>query len=302
MDSPLDGLGKINKTPISYYGGKQSMTKLILSLLPKHNLYCEPFVGGAAIFFAKESSAVEVINNLNGDVVNFYQVCKLQFTQLSKLIQATPHSRKIHIETAAILKNNTEKDAVKRAWAFWVQTNMSFSSRVFGGYGYERKSNGFSKTIFNKKRAFTKKICDRLDLVDIECNDALTVIKSRDTRDSFFYVDPPYFNSDMGHYRGYTEKDFVDLLQVLSNIKGKFLLSSYPSDILKKYTKRCKWYQLTKESTVSAKKGKRDKKKTEVLTANYNIEKIQETLSGVDTITVLRTKSKALYLQFTFSK
>ncbi|WP_299313261.1 DNA adenine methylase [uncultured Aquimarina sp.] len=301
LNSPLDGLGKMYKTPVSYYGGKQNLTKYILSLIPKHNLYCEPFVGGAAVFFAKEPSPVEVINDLDGKVVNFYRVCKLQFTKLQKFIQSTPHSRKLHMEAKAILQDDAENDMVKKAWAFWVQTNMSFSSRIFGGYAYERKSNGVSKTILNKKNRFTKDICERLDLVDIECNDALTVIKSRDTKESFFYIDPPYFNSDMGHYKGYSIQDFTNLLDVLSNIKGKFLLSSYPSDILTNYKKKHKWSQQSVEQTVSVKKGKRDKKKTEVFTANYNISGKDKPLQGILN-QVMLLKSKALRLRFSLIK
>ncbi|GAA4277006.1 DNA adenine methylase [Aquimarina mytili] len=284
------------KTPITYYGGKQTLTKRILTLMPKHNLYCEPFVGGGAVFFAKEPSNAEVINDLNGDVVNFYQVCKQEFSKLNKLIQATPHSRKLHVEAAAVLKNKKEKDKVKRAWAFWVQTNMSFSARIYGGYAYERQSNGVSKTIFNKKRAFTKEICDRLALVDIECNNALKVIKSRDTKDTFFYLDPPYFNSDMGHYKGYSEHDFKELLEVLSKIKGKFLLSSYPSDILEKYKNKNKWFQHSIEKKIAVTKQTK-KKKIEVLTANYDIEKIKSDLSGIQELERLVVRSRALKLQ-----
>lgn len=219
MESPLEGLDFV-KTPITYYGGKQRLVNLILSLIPEHKLYCEPFVGGAAVFFAKEPSEMEVINDLNGEVVNFYRVCHGDFKKLEKLIQSTPHSRQVHRETQDILKNTSTQDPVKRAWAFWVQTNMSFSARVFGGYAYEKKSNGTLKRSVNKKIAFNKEVGERLNMVDIENNDALQVIKSRDTKDSFFYCDPPYFNSDMGHYKGYTEKDFEDLLTTLSKIEG----------------------------------------------------------------------------------
>ena len=288
--SPLHGL---TKTPITYYGGKQTMSKLIISLIPDHNLYCEPFVGGGAVFFAKEPSPVEVINDLNGDVVNFYQVCKQEFSKLNKLIQATPHSRKLHSEAATILKNAKEKDNIKRAWAFWVQTNMSFSARIFGGYAFERKTNGVSKAIFNKKQVFTSEICNRLDLVDIECNDALKVIQSRDTRDSFFYIDPPYFNSDMGHYGGYSENDFRNLLEVLSEIEGKFLLSSYPSKILNEYKSRNNWFQNSLEKKVAVTK-QTNKKKTEVLTANYNIKRKISNLSGIPNLENIRLRSKAL--------
>ena len=104
--------------------------------------------------------------------------------------------------------------------------------------------------------------------VDIESNDALRVIKSRDGADSFFYCDPPYFNSDMGHYKGYTEKDFTQLLETLSEVEGKFLLSSYPSDVLDGFTKKHKWHTITKQSGVAVTK-QTNKIKIEVLTANY---------------------------------
>jgi len=62
------------KTPVTYYGGKQKLASTILKLIPEHNLYCEPFVGGAAIYFAKEPSNVEVINDTNKELMNFYRV------------------------------------------------------------------------------------------------------------------------------------------------------------------------------------------------------------------------------------
>ena len=55
---------------------------------------------------------------------------------------------------------------------------------------------------------------------------------------SIIYCDPPYFNSNCGHYDGYTESDFRELLDTLASIKGKFILSSYPSQILKEYCKK----------------------------------------------------------------
>ena len=294
MDAPLDGLDFV-RTPITYYGGKQRLVTLILSLIPEHKLYCEPFVGGAAVFFAKEPSEMEVINDLNGEVVNFYRVCHSDFKKLEKLIQSTPHSRQVHQEAQTILKNASKHNALKRAWAFWVQTNMSFSARIFGGYAYERKSNGTLKRFVNKKLAFNKEVCDRLNMVDIENNDALQVIKSRDTLDSFFYCDPPYFKSEMGHYKGYSEKDFRELLTVLSKIKGKFLLSSYPSEILEEFTKKHRWHKFSKETEVSV-THQTDKIKTEVLTANYPL---KNELSGLDKEILMRAKSLKLKLALT---
>lgn len=259
------------KTPITYYGGKQNMTKDIIPLIPAHRLYCEPFCGGAAVFFAKPASEMEVINDMNGHVVNFYRVCKNDFAILRYLIQSTPHSRKVHREAEFILKNAEHFSDVKRAWAFWVQTNMSFSSRIFGGYAYERKSNKTIKRTVNKKLAFGKELVTRMSMVDIECNDAVQVIKSRDTDESFFYVDPPYYNSDCGHYKGYTEQNFIGLLTCLSQIKGKFLLSSYPSDPLSRFTQEFSWFTHSINKRVSV--TKTDKVKTEVLTGNYDFKR-----------------------------
>jgi len=79
----------------------------------------------------------------------------------------------------------------------------------------------------------------------------LYIIRSRDSLNSFFYCDPPYFNSDCGHYDGYSEQDFENLLVTLSKIDGKFLLSSYPSDLLLKYAKANGWHIWSVEQNVT---------------------------------------------------
>jgi DNA adenine methylase len=257
------------KTPISYYGGKQIMARLIVSLIPPHRLYCEPFAGGLAVFWSKPSSPMETINDTNGAVVAFYHVMKTDFAILRYLVTQTPVSRKVHREAGFILKHPDHFDKIKVAWAFWVQTNMSFSAKIGAGYGYGKTKNTQVVKINNKKLQFGKHLSKRLDNVNIECNDALQVIKSRDNVDAFFYIDPPYFNSDCGHYKGYSKKDFIALLDVLSQLKGKFLLSSYPSDVLTEYAVINGWCVHEKESKVAV-SHLTEKTKVEVLTGNYD--------------------------------
>jgi DNA adenine methylase len=103
------------KTPLSYYGGKQQLAKLILGLIPNHRIYCEPFIGGAAIFFAKEPSKVEVINDTNGEIINFYEVLKRDFTALEKEVAISLHSRKLHNHAWVVYQNPELFDRVKRA-------------------------------------------------------------------------------------------------------------------------------------------------------------------------------------------
>lgn len=262
------------KTPISYYGGKQKLVSTILPLIPEHNLYCEPFFGGGAIFFSKEKSPVEVINDTNKEMINFYRTVQQDFTSLEKEISITLHSRDMHRKAQVIYTNPDMFNEIKRAWAVWTLANQSFSSMIDGTWGYDVKKGTTSKKIANKRESFTYEYAVRLQEVQIECTDALRIINSRDTTEAFFYCDPPYYNSDCGHYDGYSIEDFENLLNRLSKIEGKFLLSSYPSEILTKYAKAHKWQQIEIEQTITASgKHRTGRKKTEVLTANYTIVK-----------------------------
>lgn len=258
------------KTPLSYYGGKQKLCSRILEIIPSHVLYCEPFIGGGAVFFAKPISELEVLNDTNSELINFYRVVKNRFVDLEMMIRGTSHSRRLHNDASIVYNNPHLFDEVKRAWAVWVLSSQSFSSIMDGTFGYDKAKNHTTKKISNNRDRFTEEMTVRLSNCTIECADALYIIQSRDTENSFFYCDPPYIGSNCGHYDGYTESDFMALLQVLSAVKGKFLLSSYPSELLAKFTAKNKWHSFSIEQQVSVNKGY-GKKKIEVLTANYKI-------------------------------
>ncbi len=259
------------KTPITYYGGKQKLAAKIVSLIPDHNLYCEPFIGGAAVFFAKPPSKVEVINDTNSELINFYEVVKNDFPSLYQKVRISLHSRSMFDDARHIVERPHMFTRIDRAWAIWVLAAQGFSGMIDGkSWGYDVAKNTTTKKIINKRDLFGEEYAFRLQNVQIECTDALRIIRSRDTEDSFFYCDPPYFNSNCGHYDGYSLDDFENLLKLLSGIQGKFLLSSYPSPILKKYTQDFGWKQISIEQRVSVNKGA-GKAKTEVLTANYVI-------------------------------
>lgn len=260
------------KTPLGYYGGKQNLAATILPFFPKHKLYCEPFCGGAALFFAKEQSEMEVINDTNSELINFWRVVQLRFVELEKLISMSLHSRRLHADARVVYTHPHLFDEVKRAWAVWVLSSQSFSAMLDGSFGYDKKRQTTTKKIVSKRDGFSIDYAERLQNVNIECADALYVIQSRDTAETFFYVDPPYFNSDCGHYNGYNEQDFENLLKLLANIKGKFILSSYPSNLLDKYTKAHGWHYKCYEQGVSvnALAGYK-KRKWEMVTANFQL-------------------------------
>jgi len=263
--------------PISYYGGKQKLVSTIIPLIPAHNLYSEPFLGGGAVFWNKEKSKVEVINDTNKELINFYRVIQTDYVSLEKEIQISLHSRDLHRKAKVIYNNPDMFSELKRAWAVWMLANQGFASKIDGSWGYDIKGPATSRKIKNKRESFTLDYAIRLQEVQIECTDAIRIIKSRDRDDSFFYCDPPYYNSDCGHYDGYTIEDFELLLKTLSGLKGKFLLSSYPSPILKQYSRQYGWETVTIKQKVSvARKKVNQKWKTEVLTANYPIKSLYQ--------------------------
>lgn len=256
------------RTPISYYGGKQQMLRHILPLIPEHQAYIEPFFGGGAVFWGKQPVKVEVINDINAHVINFYRQLKSNFNELKKLIDQTLHSRDQYKEALIIYHAPYLFDELRRAWAFWVTTNMGFT-RMIGSWGYDTAGKT-ERYINNRKIEFSDIYSTRLETTQIENNDACQVIKSRDSNKAFIYCDPPYVNADQGHYGGYTQEHFNDLLTTLSNIKGQFLLSSYPNEILRSFISEHKWFTKNINMNLSA-SSKAGTKKIEVLTSNYPI-------------------------------
>jgi DNA adenine methylase len=259
------------KPPLTYYGGKQRLASELVARYPSdHVLYGSVFAGGAADFFAKPPSEIEILNDTNKELMNFYQVVKTRFIELEKMIRISLHSRTLHQDATVMYATPHLFSDIQRAWAVWILCTQSFSSQMDGTWGYDKTRNQTTKKVQNKKDSFTEDYAIRLQNVQLECADANYIIQSRDGKDSFFYADPPYFNSDCGHYGGYTEGHFVRLLNTLSDIEGRFLLSSYPSPVLTDFTQARGWYTVQFEQKTSVNKGN-GKTKIEVLTANYPI-------------------------------
>lgn len=256
------------KTPIAYYGGKQRLVREILPLIPRHIQYVEPFCGGAAIFFAKHPSDNEVLNDMDARLTNFYWELKTNFNELQKLIQATLHSE-IHYKNAKFVLEDKNESPVRRAWAYWVRTQMAFSFKLCSGFAFGE--TGSAGNTANKRDNFSHFYEKRMRGVEIFNRDAVELIKLKDnSENTFFYVDPPYVSSDQGGYKGYTKEMFIELLETLKNIKGKFLLSSYPEEELIKYRDECGWGKKDIKQIISVTgKRKETKYKTECLTWNY---------------------------------
>lgn len=249
------------------------MIEHIIPLIPPHRIYVEPFFGGGSIFFAKGPSFLEVINDTNDNVVNFYRIMKTRFPELKAEIDGTLFSESDYRIARRIYRNPRGYSRLKRAWAFWMATNNSFAHKPLnGGLRFDMGSKGShsGRLLHRKKDQFTI-YEDRLIDTQIMCRDALMVIKSRDDSETFFYLDPPYPGADQGPYKGYTEQDLENLLVLLESVHGKFILSNYPSELIDMFVRRNAWYYKELDMRLSAPRRNGDRKR-EALVMNYKPE------------------------------
>lgn len=232
------------KTPVTYYGGKQGMLKDILPLIPAHNTYTEAFAGGAAVLFAKPPAKINVINDLNGELVNFYRTVVSDYDVLKKEIMQTLHGRE-YMEVAKFIYGHPDYFSnVKRAWAVWALSKLCFSGDMNGSFSFSRKGrNKKVINIGNAKEAFGLELKVLLESCTIEQDDAFQVILRYDTPDTFHFVDPPYVGHNMGHYTGmFGAEDLTRLLELLAGIKGKFMLTMYPNEQITQYVGKYGWH------------------------------------------------------------
>ena len=262
------------KTPITYYGGKSTLASTIIGMMPAHKVYCEPYFGGGAVFFAKGKSYVEVINDINDNLITFYLQLQNNYEELCKLVSQTLCSESQWIKARDIW-NGTPASDVMKAWAVWVVTNFSYAGSPAAGWKWDNGNSGThaGRGVLRARDQFTKSLQDRLSEVQISCRDGLSVIQQRDSVDTFFYIDPPYLYTDCKHYGGWDEGCLEALLHELSGIKGKFILSQFSSSLLSKYIKRNGWNvkEVELPCLTGNLKGKKSRKR-ELLVYNYTNE------------------------------
>ena len=199
-------------TPINYYGGKTNLASKILQLIPPHNVYTEAFFGGGAIFFAKEPAYIEAINDINDELINFYATCKKEYKALQAKINLTLFSETDHRKASQIYNQPAGHTKVDRAWALLVLSQQSFLNIIDNSWKFARQRNSAS-AFQAKKEMFDTRYTKRLEKTQIFNRDANRVLINMDSEETFHFIDPPYFNANMGHYDNYTQEDFEKLLK-----------------------------------------------------------------------------------------
>ena len=217
---------------IPYFGGKSYLAPWIIAHFPEnyeHLTYCEIFGGGGWVLFKKSPSELEIYNDLNSDLVNLFKVIRDQFEAFHYRAEWTLHSRAMFEEAKEKLAHTELLSEIERALHYAVIRTQSFS-----GTGSTWAYIASPPHLYSGKwLPFLKKlelINARLKRVQIECLDFEKVIRKYDSKNTLFYLDPPYMEREY-YYRtkevDFKKEDHVRLSNLLKHIKGKFVLSYY---------------------------------------------------------------------------
>lgn len=212
---------KAKKSPLGYLGGKSRLAKRIVERIPPHTCYVEPFCGGAWVYFTKDPSRVEVLNDMDGELVSFWRVIRHHLPEFLRHLEYTLVSREEFIQSS---RQDTELlTDVQRAVRYYRLQRMGFggktTNRTFG-------TSSVRPSSFNLERV--KEILTqthrRLARTTIEKLDACECIQKYDAPHTVFYIDPPYWEADF-YAVSFPKKDFERLRDTLRNVKGQFILS-----------------------------------------------------------------------------
>lgn len=218
---------------LKYPGAKWRISDWIIEHLPPHKVYCEPFFGSGAVFFKKEPSYIETINDVDGNIVNLFKVCREQPEALAKAIEFSPFSREEYTDCYDM----TAGDRIERARRTLVRYHQSFGTtnsskrswRNVQTYGGPRCA-----TMWNHLPNVIMECCERLKNAQIENIDGVELVKRYNHSDTLIYCDPPYLQSlrkKNMYAHEFSDERHLELLDALRHSKSKIILSGYDNDL-----------------------------------------------------------------------
>lgn len=223
------------RSPLQYYGGKGHFVKHLIEHAPRdYSTYVEPYFGGGSLFFALPPARHEIINDINSELMHFFQVFqnKTFFRHFHTLIKFTPHARSVHDEC----KRRHDADPVLRAWCFYILTRQSFAGKFAASWCYNVRPRGF---VIKRNLATVRRMPqahERLQNAKILNISALSIIQNTDPT-YWVYLDPPYVHDTRVSKSDYcietTDTHHHLLVDILLRIECMVLLSGYIHPIYK---------------------------------------------------------------------
>ncbi len=217
-------------SPIKWVGGKSRLRKHIIELLPPHTCYVELFAGAAWVLFGKKPSDVEVLNDIDGELVNFFQVVKYKPEELIKSFDLELVSRREFDYLAGL--DVTKLSDIERAHRFYYI--------IMAGWGGELKyprfqtsvsDGGHGNRLFGALKHLRERIepvHERLSTVIIENLDWEACVERYDRPTTVMYIDPPYPENKVNYFHNMQSWErHQKLAERLNQTKCKWLLSSF---------------------------------------------------------------------------
>lgn len=263
--------------PLKWHGGKHYLAPWITENFPSRDSYThynEPFAGGLSVLFAHDPEGKsESVNDLNGQLSNFWRVLAQTPDRLIRALWGTPLSQSEFLEA---MRCKHDSDAVRRATAFFIRYRQS---RQGLGKDYctptKRIRRGMNENVSAWLSAVEglSEAHERLRRVEVRNMKAIDFIKVYDHEQALFYCDPPYLHETRVTTKDYeyemTIEQHVELLECLNNIKGHFVLSGYPSVLYEDFAASHGWRMVSREIDNKSSCKKSKVKKTECLWMNY---------------------------------
>lgn len=255
----------MSKPVIRWMGGKSKLAGHILPLFPHHTAYIEPFCGGAALYFRKAPSPCEVINDINGELMNLYRVVQHHFEEFARQFEFIPASRELFVQWLnAPTAGMTD---IQRAARFYFIKQQNFGAKDVGqtyGYSRTRASNYRSDRIQARFAAAHK----RLAGVYIERLPWQDIFARYDSPESFFYCDPPYYKAE-AYGTEFPPEEYQALAGTMRSCKGKVLLSINDDPWIREIFSGLPVREVQTLYTLNV--GNNSQTKTELVIANYDI-------------------------------
>ena len=245
-------------------GNKKKVAKLILPHFPPHKIYIEPFFGAGGMFFQKPKAKYNIVNDLDSDVFNLFQVVMNQKEELEKAFYMMP----IHSDLLEYWKVNKETEPVKKALRFLFLSN--FVVPITGDINRKLFDNGKQVTFDNLLRTNEFINNSNIRFFNEDFRVFITRImlrgKERPLEDAsaFFYCDPPYLGTTDNYSNSFTEEDTIDLFDVLIKTGCKFAISEFDNPIVLELAKSHNLEVITIGERQNLKN-----RRTEVLIVNY---------------------------------
>lgn len=206
---------------IPWIGGKRRLAGELLPLFPDHTCYVEPFAGAAALYWLKESSDVEVLNDVNGDLVNLYRCIKHHLEEFLRQFKWALTSRQIYEWT-----RDTPTDPltdIQRAARFFYLQKLSFGARV-SGQSFGTATTSAPRLNLLRLEEDLSQAHLRLSQTYIEHGTWQAVIARYDRPHSLFYCDPPYWETE-GYGVEFGIEQYEQLAETARSIEGTMIIS-----------------------------------------------------------------------------